>query len=474
MKLPNPKSIRVRLSLWYVGTLTLILLVYVAALVAFQYAQLQRQMYHDEIQDVETVEGLFSFNARGNLELQQGYFARPRNRQLIDRFMEVLDSAGTVLYRSATLKGQSLGGASFPDEGTESFSERSVRLSDGTRVFMISHVHPLAGRSILIRLGYSLAPLTKRLWQFLLLLIFALPVALLAAAFVAYFVAQRALGPLDAMAIRAETITASNLGERLVVADEGDELGHMARVFNQLLERLERAFAEMKRFTADAAHELRTPLAALRGTGELALERTSDAAAQEAISHMLEETTRLNQTIDGLLLLAKTESQQTGETAQAVLIPELVSEILALLEVVLDERRIIVREHGREDHRHKVVAERSFLRMALLNVIHNAVKFSPSGCTLQVCYSCHMQGSRAFERVCVEDAGPGILDGEYGMILERFFTSRNPGTIKQSGAGLGLSIAKLAVERSGGRLYFDPQVKAGACCCIELPSRVDE
>jgi signal transduction histidine kinase len=469
MKLPNLKSIRVRLALWCVAVLAVILLVYVAAVISFQYAQLQRQMYHDEIQDVETVEGLFSFNAQGQLVFDQRYFARPSNQQLIDRFMEVRDVSGTVLFRSATLKGQPLGDLPFPREGVDSFSERSVRLRDGTRVFMISHVHPLQGRLILIRLGFSLAPLTSRLWQFLLLLILALPVALLASTYAAYFVAQRALSPLDAMAVRAEQITVSNLSERLVIVDENDELGHMARVLNELLERLERAFAEMKRFTADAAHELRTPLAALRGTGELALERTRDQIAREAFSNMLEEATRLNQTVDALLLLAKAETQQLESTPEIILLPELVSEILALLELVIEERKLTIIEQGRDDIRQAVRAERSFLRMALLNVIHNAVKFSPTGSVLQITYSHQLRGALDYERVCVQDEGPGIAAGEHEKVLARFFTSRNPDTAKQSGAGLGLSIAKLAVERSGGRLFFEPSVSLGAHCCIDLP-----
>ena len=450
--------------------LAIIMAVYVTAVLAFHYAQLQRQMYHDEVQDVETVEGLFAFDSQGHLRLEQGYFARPKNRQLIDRFLEVLDPSGAVLYRSETLKGQPLGGAPFPDEGTDSFSERSVRLQDGTRVFLISHVHPLSGRLILIRLGYNLTPLTSRMWQFLLLLAVALPIALLAAAFAAYFVAERALNPLSAMATRAETITANNLSERLGIADDSDELGHVAKVLNQLLERLERAFAEMKRFTADAAHELRTPLAALRGTGELALAQTMDPVAQEAISNMLEETTRLNQTIDGLLLLAKTETQQIGSTVEAVSLSELVQEVLSLLEIVLEERAITVNQQEVAEGDHLVRAERSFLRMAVLNILHNATKFSPPGTTILISYSRRSVGELQVERLCIQDSGPGIAAEELDRVFERFFTSRRPETIRSSGTGLGLSIAKLAVERSGGKLFFRADVIRGACCCIEFPA----
>ncbi len=462
-------SVRIRLTLWYLGVLGAILIVYVAAVFVFQYAQLQRQMYHDEVQDVETVEGLLLFDSEGHLQLQQNYFARPRNRSLVDRFMEVRNPSGSVLYRSSTLKGQALDGAPFPDEGSESFNERTVKLQDGTRVFLVSHVHPVEGRSVLIRLGYSLVPLTNRMKQFFFLLMFALPVALVAAAFAGYAIAKRALSPLDAMASRAQQITASNLSDRLVIENEGDELGHMARVFNHMLDRLDRAFSELQRFTGDAAHELRTPLAALRATGEIAIERAHDELSlREAISSMLEETVRLNQTIDGLLILAKTESQPTGDTERLVLIPEVVREILNLLEVVIEERRVIVIEQHEDDPRHRVCVDRSFLRVALLNVIHNALKFAPPGSTLTISYS-HVAQGQGSERVCIQDAGPGILNGEHEKVLERFFTSRNPDTLQETGAGLGLSIAKLAINRSGGTICFDRTAPTGARCCIALP-----
>ncbi len=471
MTISRLRSVRTRLTLWYVAVLAGILIVYVAAVFVFQYALLQRQMYHDEIQDVETVEGLLSFDAAGRLQLQQNYFARPQNRLLVDRYMEVRDLSGAVLYRSGTLKGQSLGAASFVGEGGESFDERTVRLGDSTRVFLISHVHPVAGHPVLIRLGYSLASITSHMMQFFVLLMLALPVALVSAAFAGYAIAKRALSPLETMASRAESITANNLSERLAVENDNDELGHMARVLNHLLDRLERAFHELQRFTADAAHELRTPLAALRATGEIAIERTQDEPGlREAVSSMLEETVRLNQTIDGLLILARTESQQTGGTEQLIHLPELVREILNLLEVVIEERRITVEEVHDGDARRKILADRSFIRVALLNVLHNALKFSPPGSTLRISYSHQYLNNREIERVCVHDAGPGIASGEHEKILERFFTSRNPETAGLTGAGLGLSIAKLAIDRSRGTIVFDRMAVKGARCCIDLPA----
>jgi len=299
VKFTRPANIRTRLAIWFVAILASILVVYIAAVFIFQYVLLERQIFHDEIQDVETVEGLLYFDPQGVLHLQENYHSHPQSRLLEDRLMEIRDISGKVLYRSETLKGQILGGASFPDEGANSYNERSTRLSDGTHILLISHLHPMQDKLVLIRLGYSMAPLQDRMLRFFVLLLLATPVGLILAGFAGYRIAKRALMPLDLMAARAKSITASNLNDRIVVEHPHDELGHMAKVLNHLLERLEQAFVQLQRFTADAAHELRTPLSSLRATGEVALQESrTESGYRESIGSMLEETTRLNQKID--------------------------------------------------------------------------------------------------------------------------------------------------------------------------------
>jgi len=469
MKIFPSTNIRIRLTLWYVAVLAAILAIYVAVVFIFQYSLLERQMFHDEIQDVETVEGLLFFDVQGQLHLQQDYYSHPHSHLLVDRLMEVRDLSGTVLYRTDTLNGLSLGGPSRPNEGSNSFNERAIKLADGTHVLVISHVHPVDGRQVLIRLGYSLAPLRDRMLQFFLLLLVAMPVGLIIAGFAGYNIARRAFLPLEEMAARAEQITASNLQERVTVENEHDELGHMARVLNHLLQRLEQAFAQLQRFTADAAHELRTPLASLRAAGEIALQETEDGEGyREAISSMLEETVRLNQTIEGLLMLSKAEVADL-EALDEFLLPELVNEILVLLEVVTDEKQITVQQEQDDHVRQTISADRSLIRVALLNVLHNAVKFSSAGSIIRISYSRVTLSSFEAERVCIHDGGPGILAGDHQRVFERFFTGRSSGASSNSGAGLGLSIAKLAVERSGGSISFDESVQDGARCCIDLP-----
>ena len=475
MKFLRPANIRSRLALWFVAILSTILLLYISAVFVFQYVLLQRQIFHDEIQDVETVEGLLYFDQHGSLQLEQGYHTHQQSRLLEDRLMEVRDLAGDVLYRTDTLKGATLGGTALPDEGIRSYNERSTTLADGTHVLLISHIHPVQGKPVLIRLGYSMAPLHDRMLYFFFLLLVATPIALVAAGFISYSVARRALRPLASMASRAEQITASNLHDRIVVENPDDELGQMGRVLNHLLERLQQAFEQLQRFTADAAHELRTPLASIRSTGELTLQHDRpDPSYREAISGMLEETTRLNQTIDGLLLLSKAEAVQSDSEPTSFFLTELVHEILVLLDVLVEERQITVLEEYENAPHEPLVADRSLMRVALLNVLHNAVKFSPDRSILRIVYGSREREGLIFHHVSIQDSGPGIAPGEHLRVFERFFTSAVHQAAAVRGSGLGLSIARLIIDRNGGRISFEENVVNGAKCCIELPISTKE
>jgi signal transduction histidine kinase len=294
-------------------------------------------------------------------------------------------------------------------------------------------------------------------------------VALVLAGSAGQLIARKALRPLDRMAIRAEGITASNLSERLEVQNPDDELGHIAKVFNHLLDRLEQAFMQLQRFTADAAHELRTPLAALRTIGEVALERKQgEKTYREALGNILEETSRLNETIDNLLLLARAETTQPGWEQTVFVMTDLVKEVLDLLEIVIEEKQVTVLHENEAVGHASIKADRGLLRVAILNVLHNALKFSPNDSILRISYS--LDESTTTKLVTAfQDEGPGIQLGEHEKVFERFFTSSASSTASESGTGLGLSIAKLIVTRNGGSIHFDPEIKNGARCIIKLP-----
>ncbi|QEE28564.1 HAMP domain-containing protein [Terriglobus albidus] len=464
MKLLKPTNLRSRLTFWYVAVLALLLFVYAAIVFAFQYAAMTRQMLHDEIQDVVTVEGLLYFDAVGQLQLRQDYFSRPQSHLLVDRYMEVRDISGKVLYRSPTLRGMPLDGPIRNGEGDRSFNERVVRLENGNHAFIISHIHGMDGRILLIRLGYSLVPLRDRMLQFLLLLVIAIPLALILAAMAGQGIARRALRPIHTLTEHATHISASNLHDRLEVPNSDDELGHMALAFNHLLGRLDGAFQQLRRFTADAAHELRAPLASIRTVGEVALGQGTEAGSRKAIEDILEETSRLNETVDSLLLLSRVEAAEAPGQFEIFPLRPLVEEVAGLLGVMMEDAEVKVTYAFETDK--PIQADRNLLRLALVNVMHNAWKFAPHRSTIQV--RSVMAGDMV--QLSIQDEGPGIPPNEQEQVFNRFYTGSNPPGGRQKGTGLGLSIAKLVVERCSGNIAFDSGMTSGARCIIQLRS----
>jgi heavy metal sensor kinase len=453
------------LTAWYVGVLIVLLLVFAGIVFVFQYITLTHQIVHDEMQDVATVEGLLYFDAAGDLHLRQDYYSRPQSHLLVDRLMEVRDLNNSVLYRSENLAGQSLGGNLISGEGDRSSNERIVRLSDGSHILTISHIHGMNGRDVVIRLGYSLRPLRDRMWQFLCLLGIALLVTVLLAGVTGQWIAGKAMAPIEAMAARAEGISANNLHDRLSVPNSRDELGALAAVFNHLLERLEQSFQQVLRFTADAAHELRTPLASLRAVGEVALsEARPSEDYRDAISSILEETQRLNHTIDSLLLLARAESGNTPASVEDFRLAPLLAEVTNMLSVLVEEKAISLVFHAEAEL--FVRGERSLLRIALINVLHNAIKFSPVGGIVRMTLA-HDSQNEKIALVTISDEGPGLQHEELERAFERFY--KGPNNLTNEGTGLGLSIVKLVVERIGGDVSFDRATETGASIVFRLP-----
>ena len=465
----RPRNIRTRMTLWLVAVLAVVLAFYIVVVFGFQYALLTNQIFHDEVQDVETVEGLFAFDAQGTLTLRDDFHTKPQSRLLTDRLMEVRTLSGNVLFRSDTLQGASLGGPVYNDEGQDSFDRRIVQTDRGVSVLLISHQHPIQGRMVVIRLGYSLTPLWQRMAIFFGLLMLAVPLTLLLAGYASSRIAERVLLPLNRMASRTEQISANNLHDRLHLENEHDELGQMGRVVNHLLQRLEQSFQQLQRFTADAAHELRAPLSAIRSVGEAALAQEEPRDMhREAISSMLEENTRLSQTVESLLLLARADSLHSIADQSEFTIPELIDEVLDLLEALLAERSMSVMQVHRDQGLGQIVAERMLIRAALVNVLHNAIKFGPIGSEIVIFYSQSPSGPNLMQHVVIQDSGAGVLTEDLDRVFDRFYTGSARQSGGKSGAGLGLSIARLAVERNRGRIYFEHAL-VGAVCCIDLP-----
>ena len=265
------------------------------------------------------------------------------------------------------------------------------------------------------------------------------------------------------MATRAEEITADRLDQRLPIGNPQDELGHLARIFNNVLDRLQQSFDQLRRFTADASHELRTPLAAIRSVGEVGLQKNRTAAEyQDTIGSMLEEVTRLTGLVENLLTISRADAGQMELKLSVFPVLDLVKEVAGIVEVLAEERRQTLVVGG--DSSIYVQGDRILLHQALINVLHNAVKYSPNGGEVSVSV---VRTAAGQARIRISDSGPGIAVEHRTKIFNRFYRVDEARARETGGTGLGLSIASWAVQAQGGQIQVEDG-DTGATFAIDL------
>jgi heavy metal sensor kinase len=462
-----PKHIRTRLTLWYILVLAALLVFFSVGTSILLVWHLKQQLGVRAIEDLETVEGLLYFGSDGTLRLRDDYHNHAESRLVQERLLEILSPDGAVLFRNDRLGGRALGGPPFREEGLGGYSERSLQLADGTRVRLVSRRHNLDGHPVLMRLAYSEESIWQHLEGMILVFSLALPVALALAGIAGYKLAQRALAPVEDMARQAERITSERLHERLPAQNDDDELGHLARVFNTTLGRLEQSFEQLRRFTSDASHELRTPLAAIRSVGEVGLQKDgSREDYRDIVGSMLEETNRLTRLVDALLTISRADAGQIDLQRAPIAVLELLRESTDLLGVLMEEKkqRLILNGDGSA----VIEGDRVFLRQALVNLLHNAVKHSPIGGSISVSV---WKTEAGFIELQVADSGPGIPVEHQAKVFDRFYRVDPSRSREAGGAGLGLAIAKWVVDAHGGEIRLRNAGEKGCVFCIQLPAK---
>jgi len=458
-------NLRVRLTLWYGGAFSVLLLLHIGVATYVHYRQLTSQAYHAEIQDLETTEGLIYQAPDGSIAMNEDYFNNPQVRLHLDRLLEILAPDGKILYRDMRLHGASIGGPPLNHEGIGTYNERALHLSDGRKVLVISHFHYLHGRPMILRLAYDEAPLFANVASFLTVLLLLAPVTIMLAMWLVFTVASRALSPLSSMVRRAEKITAERLSERLPVHDASDDLGHAARVFNGLLQRLEDSFTQLKRFTSDASHELRTPLASMRSIGEVSLQNIhSNDEYREVIASMLEEVRRLTHLVDSLLAISRADSGQISLQLSYFSCTDLIQEVIGVVGILAEDKRQTIIVTGNAEI--AIQADRGILRQAILNLVDNAIKYSPMDSEILIDVQ---QISEQTAEISIADQGQGIPEDEQARIFDRFYRIDQGRSRERGGTGLGLSIAKWAVEAHSGTIGVRQGQACGSCFYVRLP-----
>lgn len=457
-------NVRTRLTIWYLVVFGGILILYVAGTSAFLYFGLRKSLDHDIVEDIERTEPLIQFAPDGALRLMRATEESADPDRPVEPYLEILSPDGRILYRNARLGKWTLGSAPLPNEGRVGYSERSALLPDGTEVRLASRLHEAGNRIVLIRIARSEEALQRQFRDVVSVLALGLPVVLALAGLVGYGFARRVLAPLGAMATRAEQITAERLNDRLPVENPNDELGHLARVFNDTLARLEYSFEQLRRFTADASHELRTPLTAIRSVGEVGLQRGGSAADyREVIGSMLEETNRLTRMVESLLTLSRADAGIVQLEHLPLPLLDLARDAAGFLEVLAEEKKQHLTVEG--DRSVTLNGDRLFLRQAAINLIDNAIKYSPVGGEISIRVG--RDGDQAV--IEVTDQGPGIPPEHVDKVFDRFYRIDKARSREEGGTGLGLAITRWAVEAHGGTISVSTNQGKGAAFILRFP-----
>jgi heavy metal sensor kinase len=454
-------SIRWRLTLWNTLALALVLVGF-SALV---YWLLAEALY--ERLDRSLLAELNELERDDRMESQRD----ERLRHWIYEFKEhenisciVYDSAGKVHDRTVELAEATI--PHFPPalSGEHTYSNASLPIIGRQRT--LAGRLPIGGQEFTVLLLSPLEEVDRELGELLSVLAIAVPISIIGTGGLAYGLARKALAPVKELDRSTQEITADRLDRRLSVSNPTDELGRLAQTINEMIGRLERSFAEIRRFTADASHEIRTPLTAIRTETEVALRKPlSDSDCQALLGSVLEECDRLTRLTDQLLTLARQDAGVTRPALEDVDLALLVKDVTETLHPLAESKGLQLVFHA--DGPAKVSGDNYGLRQVFFNVLDNAIKYTPSGGNIDV----RLNRSDAQAVVTIKDTGIGIAPEHLPHVFDRFYRVDKARSRAEGGTGLGLSIARGTVLAHGGRIELTSAPGQGTTCTITLPTQ---
>ena len=477
-------SMRSQLTIWYSGVLALVLLIF--AVTTYSYlARAAGQRTDDSLSDTVT-----SFVSVFNTELgdenqpsDEAVREAARGFNFRDRQVIVFDGRRNVVVASEMAENLPHGPKWFTSaEAQHQLSNlMDSALRDGrayTTVFKKEHAIrvfaaavPAGGQTYLFAAATPLREQDQALAQARQAFYVAIPLALLLASLGGYFLARKSLAPVVTMGEQAARIGASNLNQRIPVPQNNEELGQLALIFNDLLTRLDESFAQQKRFMADASHELRTPVAVIRGESEVTLSQPSrdEGEYRESLAIVNDEGQRLTRMVEDLFMLARADAGEYPLVLTDFYLDESITECVRSMRSLAAQKDLEIFYQPPE----KEIGFRGdepLIRRIVLNLLHNAIKYTPKNGRVRVC----LRDIPEHCEVEISDTGQGIPAEAQSQVFERFFRvdkarSRDE-SLNGSGAGLGLSIARRAAEMHGGKIILERSDGSGTTFVISLPS----
>ncbi|HEX4719235.1 MAG TPA: ATP-binding protein [Thermoleophilaceae bacterium] len=453
--------IRIRMTAWYVGLLAAVMIAVAAFVVVRLRADLTAatdrtlQPAVGQIATGYAREGVPEFRDTSATVLSGERAAA----QIITPGGRVLASYGDTVARQPMVAARER--ARIPAGSEETGSRELGRSDDAFRV--VARATQRRGRSEIVVGAVSLDPVARSVHSVLVLVALALPAALAATAAGGWWLARRALRPVDRMTRAAAAFGPGQLDKRVAVPQTEDEVAHLAETLNRMLAQIEHGMNEQRRLVADTSHELRTPLAAMRSEIDVSL-RADDLspAARDVLESVRDEVDRMSAITDDLLILASADEGALAVSREPTDLHELAERVARSLRGLAERNGIALQVEGAETLA-EVDPER--FQQVLRNVVANALDFSPPDANVTI--ATYADGGVV--EVAIADEGPGVPPELRERIFDRFFRIDQART-RRSGGGLGLAIAREVVHAHGGTIKALENEPRGTRITIRIPA----
>ncbi|TDJ50796.1 MAG: heavy metal sensor histidine kinase [Nitrospina sp.] len=462
-------SIRSRLTAWHVAVLGFFLILFSILLYVFLSKRLHESIDNslkvsaNVIQKAALLE--YSRTPLPGLDLFFDQFLGYSN---INKFYRIYDGSGHVDSRSKGIDASKfpLTQDAYSRANQGQMTYETFNLVPWHRVRVITM--PVIRNDNLVNLiqvGTSLKAVEDTLKNLRIFLFTAIPVALILSTLGGRFMATRALKPVAEITDTAQDIAhGANLSRRIPIPEVQDEIGNLARTFNEMMNRLEKSFAQVRQFSGDASHELRTPLTVLKGQSELVLSKPrSKAEYQEVLASNLEEINYMSRVLEDLLVLSKGDEGEVALEKEPVELGSIVEEVSRQGEIFADEKEVKIILAYLEPV--TILGDAHRLKQMVWILLHNAVKFTPSGGEIKIT----LQDLDDTVYFTIRDTGIGIPEQDLPKIFDRFYRVDKARSRMDGGSGLGLSICKHIVDRHHGTVDVESKLGEGTKFKIRFP-----
>jgi len=459
----KPLSVRARLTLWYFAVLATSLTLFAAGV----FLAVRESVFNAVDEELENqlkgIRRLLEHEPEHRLADLLGELEEYSELGLGGGLLQVNDSRGRWVYQPDSIRKYNLPSV-LPGEIARKYRRESfgsgkhlVRVNS-SKITINKEVYVVQAAVRLEEFGEVLSELG---WT----LLWGIPALLLLASTGGYWMSRRALRPVDEITRTARSIGEHNLSERLQTPSTGDELQRLSETLNEMLARLESAFRRITQFTADASHELRTPISLMRVTAEVALRKDRPATDyREALGQILHELEQTSRLIEDLLTLARADSGAAKLGMAPMDLAQSLREACRQIQRLCQDKQVQLREAIAADAC-PVEGDCEALRRVFVILLDNAVKYTGPGGRVDVSLT-ELDGFAIIE---VRDTGIGISDQDLPNIFERFYRADKARSRASGGTGLGLSIARWIIESHRGEIQVESALGQGSTFRTRLP-----